>query len=135
MKSIDRYKNQHKIILSLCTALEDAAVLTVLEKKFSYYQSVLKTLDNILAVHLESEDNFLYPDFAQDNSKKVRETAQRLQEEMAPVTAVYVAYKKRYLLKENVFSDTDTFLQETKVFVLTLQNRINKEEKELYPLI
>ena len=135
MKSIDRYKHQHKIILSLCTALEDAAVLTVLEKKFSYYQSVLKTLDNILAVHLESEDNFLYPDFAQDNSKKVRETAQRLQEEMAPVTAVYVAYKKRYLLKENVFSDTDTFLQETKVFVLTLQNRINKEEKELYPLI
>jgi hemerythrin superfamily protein len=135
MNIVERYKNQHKIILSLCSALEEAAQLGVNEKEMSSYLSVLKTLDEILSTHLESEDTYLYPDLASNEDSFIQETAQKLHYEMFPITDVYKAYKSKYILETNILKDEIVFLNETKFLVEALHSRIEKEEKELYSLL
>ena len=135
MKIVDRYKNQHKIILSLCSALEEAAEIGVNEKDMASYVSVLKTLDDILSTHLESEDSYLYPNLADNEDIRIQEIAQRLQTQMLPITDVYKVYKDKYILVSNILKDEVLFLKETKILAQALYSRIEKEEKELYSLL
>jgi len=135
MNIVDRYKNQHKIILSLCSTLDEAAELGVNEKDMASYMSVLKTLDDILSTHLESEDSYLYPNLADNEDTHIQETAQRLQTQMLPITDVYKAYKDKYILVSNILKDEGLFLKETKFLTEALYSRIEKEEKELYSLL
>jgi len=135
MNIVERYMNQHKIVLSLCSALQEAAEFGVNEKDFSSYVSVLNTLDDILSAHLESEDTYFYPDLAENEDSVIQTTSQRLQEEMSPISKVYKQYKKKYEISENILEDEVTFLKETRFLVKALYNRIEKEEKELYSLL
>jgi len=135
MNIVDRYKNQHKIILSLCRALRESALLGTETRDMSSYISVLKTLDEILATHLDSEDSYLYPRLAQDENNMVQETSKRLHKEMFPITQVYKTYKDKYIIKKNILKAENTFLQETNSLVDALKKRIEKEEVELYALL
>jgi len=135
MNIVDRYKNQHKIILSLCRALKESAILGVQENEMSSYISVLKTLDEILSTHLESEDSYLYPRLAQDESLTIQTTSKRLHKEMSPITKVYKTYQEKYIVKSNILKEEKKFLKETNSLVNALNKRIEKEEVELYALL
>jgi len=135
IKSIEQYKNQHKIILSVCEALNSAAQYGVSEKDFSSYLDILSTLDNILLAHLDSEDTYLYPRLMEDENATIQEIAHTLQKEMFPITDVYKKYKEKYKIEENILVEVETFLVDTKSIVFALKTRIKKEENNLYTLL
>ncbi len=135
MNNIDRYRNQHKIILSIGKALADASEYTISDKEFSSYFSVLKTLDEVLSSHLDSEDNYFYPELARDKNSTIQSISKRLQTEMLPISIVYENYKKKYSSTEKILDNKDSFVDETVFLVESLNRRIEKEEKELYSLL
>ena len=135
ISTVEIYKSQHKIILSLCDALIRSAELCILEKETSHFESIQHTLDEILTLHLNSEDEYFYPCLAKEGDKEVRRIAQQFQIEMAETTDVYMAYKSRYNKAEYILKESDLFVKNTVDLVQALKTRIEKEEKELYSLL
>jgi len=135
MNGASRYKNQHKIILSMCSALEVAAQPEAIKDDFDYLWSVLKTLDDILTTHLKAEDDFLYPRLINGEDKPLSEVAKKIQDEMGTVSIAYGMYKEKFSSKESILENIESFYKETKLIVAALDERIAKEEKELFSMI
>lgn len=96
---------------------------------------LLAQLSGILKVHLLSEDKFVYPALMKQQDVKVRTTAETFAKEMGELGAIFEVYKAKYLLASKIADDAVAFLAATKDVLIALENRINRENAYLYPLL
>lgn len=88
-----------------------------------------------LGLHLALEDKDVYPALAQSNRPEVASVAKRFIEEMGGIGAAFKDYLKKYPNAATIESQWNAFKAETMGVLKVIGSRIEREEKELYPLV
>ena len=78
---------------------------------------------------------FLYPALQKDPAAHIQQLAAKFSREMGTLADVYKAYRDRFMLTSQIEADPALFLKETARVLQALSNRLQKEDKELYPLL
>jgi len=87
-----------------------------------------------LKMHLELEDKCLYPELFKHSDAKVRDLAKQYQREMGNIFPVFEAYLGKWSSAQLIQGKPDAFIRETKEIVKVLDDRIRRENTELYRL-
>lgn len=133
MSKTDSFVDQHKQILDLVGQLHGLLDENKLKADSTPAVMILANLTGKIKIHLSVEDKVLYPTIAKSSDEKVKAIATKYMNEMSKITEAYVAYADKW--KANMIKDNPKeFITETKNIFKVLGERIQKEEKELYPL-
>lgn len=87
-----------------------------------------------LSAHLAKEDRLLYPRIQAGPDRAAAALATRFAHEMGGLAAAFRDYIAGWS-PDRIRADWDAFGTETRSVVETLRRRIDREERELYPLI
>ncbi|MDF2839451.1 MAG: hypothetical protein K0Q99_222 [Clostridia bacterium] len=135
MANINDLKRQHKEIYEITSFLK----LNMEENKVKQEAAKLSQSINILAgklkMHLIAEDDYLYPKLLKGADFKAKETAEKFINEMGNLAQVFTEYKGKYNISPRILGDIDGFIKETKMIVDALENRMNREDRDLYILL
>jgi hemerythrin-like domain-containing protein len=135
MVNLTTIQRQHSEILKLTRdLLMYDSVQKVTENAFSL-SLLLANLSGKLSIHLSGEDKYIYPFLMSKEDKIIQETSQRFASEMGSLAEVFTNYKTRYLFAFNIKNTPIDFIQESKRVMKAIMERIDKEEKFLYPLV
>lgn len=87
-----------------------------------------------LLAHLTREDWLLYPALLQSSDKLVAATAQAFIDEMGGLLAAYKTWSGEWPT-ERIVAEWRIFVSETLALLNALEERIDRENNELYPLV
>lgn len=90
-------------------------------------------LRDALVRHLKCEDWILYPRLMATGDDELMRVTREFEMEMGDLAADFVAYDDKWT-GERVGADWPGFCRETKIVLGLLAMRIEREERELYPL-
>ncbi len=132
---IEKLNMQHKEILNTLSQMS-AALNTFVEKSDAIeIISQIQGLSTILEEHFLFEDDFLYPVLKKRPQEKVRDLAAQFSEELGDINSIFSKYKNDWTSPDIIIQLFPQFFSESKALLKAMQNRIKKEENELFPLI
>jgi hemerythrin-like domain-containing protein len=135
MMNIDSLRNQHIMIRKIVSEIESIIHAGDIVSQAFELSLKIGQLSGSLVLHLKSEDDFLYPSLKHSASDKVRITAEEFNKEMGSLAQTFTDYKRTYMLATNIKNNTQKFLTETQLIISALKNRLDKEDRILYPLL
>lgn len=94
----------------------------------------LDVLAATLALHLSHEDCHFYPAFLLSEDELIRSTAERFFVEMGHLRRAFNNYKDTWRTVREIQSNLNRFASETHTVFSQLENRIQRENTELFPL-
>lgn len=128
-------KRQHGEVMNLANyILNNIKNCTVDENIHEIVQSI-NTITGKLKIHLLNEDKYLYPHLLNSTDKALNTFGKKYSEEMKKVTEAYENYKSKYNTSNKIRNNIKGFKQDTIQIFKVLSDRIDREEKELYPLL
>jgi hypothetical protein len=135
MINLDILIKQHRTV-----SAEITAILTEAEKEEASLDTAaaayhISILAGQLRMHLLQEDKFLYPDLLESKDFKLQELAKSYITEMGNLAELYTKYKNNYNTGKKINDNIKTFRKDTLLIMKVLQNRIEKENDELYCMI
>ena len=128
---INSYINQHRDILQIMDSLKKQIMVDKFDA--DAVSETLITISGRIKHHLSMEDAYLYPKSLKSNTSELKVIASKMQEEMVPISTAF----RNYILKWTPYrmvAEKSSFIQETNMISDALNKRIDREEKELYPL-
>ncbi|MFZ2997013.1 hemerythrin domain-containing protein [Sphingobium sp.] len=87
-----------------------------------------------LAIHLAREDRHVYPELKRHTDAQIAAMATTYEAEMGNLDQQYRDYMARWN-SDGIIAKWDSFCDETLAILEALENRIAREEKNLYPLL
>lgn len=134
MANIDNLKRQHNEITQL---INDIGRLI---EKSSYNNASeiainINALSGKLKMHLGSEDKFLYPELLKSESTEIKRVAGEYIKEMGSISEVFMDFKDRFNTRTKIMGNPEVFKQEFQNILKLLGNRMQKEDRYLYPLL
>ncbi len=132
---VANYQRQHRELLTVVAELEPWLDVVRLQSGALPVRRLLATLTGKLTIHLQAEDAILYPTLATSSRVEVRETSERFAREMGGLAGAFQAYIAGWPRAEHIETEPERFVDETRVIVRALLERIAREEGELYPLL
>jgi len=128
-------KRQHEDIFNIIRGIKAIIQQGNMERDAADIASQINTLAGKLRIHLISEDEFMYPFLLNSENSELKNIAREFIDEMGNISNEFMEYKNRYNTKSKILNDKSKFLVETESIFKALENRIEKENKFLYPLI
>jgi|KBSMisStandDraft_5_1062788.scaffolds.fasta_scaffold601872_2 hypothetical protein len=95
----------------------------------------LSSLSGILKVHLAMEDRSLYPNLVNHRDVALRTMAVRFLDERAVMSSRYEEYKGRWHSAGTIEAGAEQFIEETRLILGMLWNRMKMEDDVLHPEI
>ena len=132
MSNLQQCHEDHRQLASVSSGLArvlardvppSANVLDDLRQKFAC----------ILIRHLETEDRRVYPKLLRSSDPHVAKIAQFFVSEMGGLALAFREHSERWSA-DVIDSDWDGYRRETAHFLVTLNKRMTREERDLYPL-
>lgn len=133
----DNLRRQHQEIIAIVTEMQKT-IRQNREIDVSIGDKLRKSLVELsgrVTVHLATEDQVIYPKMRKHNDPKVSATAKRFADEMGGIGEVFKNYLSRWRSGVAIAGDSNKFIQETQQIAAALSSRIEREERELYPMI
>lgn len=130
-----RYVEQHAQITHLVQELRRHLVPKALAVDASAARQVLSLLSGKLSVHLAAEDRLLYPEVLHCADPDIRAVGQSFLEAMGPISQLFRSYSIRWGSQGAIQSNPEAFVSETRAMLNHIEERIRREEAELYPLV
>lgn len=127
---------EHAELLGLASKL--ATLLNTPENRSATATGLRETLVKMnakLGLHLAMEDKDLYPSLMKSTHGEAAAVAKRFVDEMGGIGAAFKEYLKKYPTGAVIEANWDAFKSESVGILGVLGNRIEKEERELYPLL
>lgn len=128
---IRQHQEQYELISKIMIYKSEQQV----KDNASGISSLLNQLAGKFKMHAIAEDQFLYPTLMNHTDPKVKATAQTFYTEMGGLAKTFEGFKNNFMTAKIISSDPETFLIESKKILSAFNNRIVKENKELYPLL
>ncbi|HHW01056.1 MAG TPA: hemerythrin domain-containing protein [Clostridiaceae bacterium] len=135
MANMNMLKRQHEDILNVMLGIRGTVRKENLERDAANIATQISILAGKLKIHLSTEDEFMYPALLDSSNSELVNVAKEFIGEMGGISREFAEYKDRYNTKTKILNDPKGFLQETERIFKILENRIEKENKILYPLI
>jgi hypothetical protein len=135
MRSTDQFRRQHEELAALGAELlravtAEAAALDVVALRCDIARFIGK-----LRVHASMENEALYPRLHAHADVAVQAKARALFDEVSGIYAAAWTYQEKWRSAEAVAADVAGFARETKRLLKTLYLRMDRENRELYPLV
>lgn len=94
---------------------------------------LIEQLDRVLGLHLELEDRALYPALLGSSDARVVEIAKDCAEDMGGLADAWCDYQRQWPA-EMIYRNADRFAAASRVLMEAVAQRVDREERELYPL-
>jgi hypothetical protein len=134
MKKTDLYRKQHADLVKIVKEIEDLLLPGKLPAEAAKARETLNLLSGKISVHLTMEDNYLYPALLKHHDDAVRAKAQTFIDEMGHIKKTFFDYNQKWFLQA-IKKNPDGFTQETKAVFAALDDRIKRENTDLYVLV
>lgn len=131
----DMLKRQHSEVVALAKYILEQIGSNSVEKNLDEVVRAINTISGKLKLHLMNEDKFLYPKLNSSSDPQLRKFGKQFGDEMEVVTKEFEAYKMSYNTAAKIKQNLAGFENATKKVFFALSKRIEKEERELYPLL
>lgn len=131
MANLDNYFRQHREITELIDSIK---LLTTkdLTNSSKEIATMLNSLSGKLKIHLSMEDKYLYPNLK--SKTETKNIAEKFENEMGNLAKEFLDYKDKYNTYIKINDNEIKFKNETTKIMKALEDRMNKEEKDLYIL-
>lgn len=133
--NIDNLERQHLDIKGLLKKINSILSIRNMEDSLDELVWDINTLAGKLNIHMKTEDKFLYPELINSSNTNLRNISKEYSEEMGSIHIIFTEFKNQFNAKNKILNDKDKFLIESKKVLKLLENRIEKEDKSLYPKI
>ncbi|MGY5241034.1 hemerythrin domain-containing protein [Clostridium perfringens] len=133
--NIDNLERQHLDIKGLLKKINSILSIRNMEDSLDELVWDINTLAGKLNIHMKTEDKFLYPELINSSNTNLRNISKEYSEEMGSIYIIFTEFKNQFNTKNKILNDKDKFLIESKKVLKLLENRIEKEDKSLYPKI
>lgn len=105
------------------------------QKEDAYVISLtLAKLFGLLRIHLAQEDQCLYPALVASDDERIASVANRFVAEMGGLSKILESFGERWSCRKAISENFEAFCSETATVLDALNNRILRENEELYPL-
>ncbi len=128
-------KRQHNEIIDLAVYILKDIKNNTVEKNIEQIVKSINTISGKLKIHLLSEDNHLYPYLLNSSDSALNMFGKKYYEEMSEVSKGYDEYKAKYNTSSKIKQNIGDFNEDTERIFSALSNRVEREERELYPLL
>lgn len=135
MMNINNLVRQHEAIRENVKTIESLINKNNIENDSFEISKNINLLIGVLKVHLQSEDNFLYPQLLKSDDDKLKNMAKHYIDEMGNINVEFEKYKTQFNTKTKINDNVESFKNFTTEIIKVLKNRLDKEDKYLYPLI
>jgi len=136
MLNIRILKRQHEEIKDMISELrENIEAGGNLENKAFEIAQKINLLAGKLKIHLGTEDQYMYPYILENVSDELKKVAEDYVAEMGDICDKFSEYKSRFNTKSKIINDWDSFLSETPKILKILEERIKKEDSNLYQVL
>lgn len=135
MINLTQLEKQHQNIKDEIKTIVDMTEKSDYENNLIEITLHINKLAGLLNVHLLSEDEFMYPALKASADSEIRAMAESYSHEMGDLVTEFSAYKNSYNTKNKVLADINEFIPATKAILNKINNRMNKEDNNLYNLI
>lgn len=135
MLNITNFERQHKEIWEIFFSLEKVIHAKRLPENIDTLVINLNTLAGKLNMHMNLEDKLLYPELTKSNNEELKALAIQYSQEMGDISLKFNAFKTQFNTKNKITNNIDAFFIEGKEILKVLHNRLDKEDKYLYPKI
>jgi len=129
----DGLKAHHTKLRDLAGQILSATKLPALAASAGPVRDLLTKMSGILLVHLAAEDHSFYPRLLADKRREVSDAAARFQQEMGGIKEGFGQYIKQWT-RDAIAADPTGFTRDTTSLLTKLSGRMDREERELYPL-
>ncbi len=134
MPDVSRYRSQHADLVPGIGRIQQFASPAALATNAPEAVRLLMELTGQLNLHLAMEDESLYPKLAKAGDARTAETARRFQIEMGGLRRAFEGFLVDWSSPEKLQAEPAKFLAAWGGIVKALAARVEREEKELYPL-
>lgn len=135
MLYLETLKRQHEEIAEIISEIKSDIDQKDIAKEALGISSKISNLAGKLKVHLNTEDQYMYPQLLKSSNSEVQTTAQAYIDEMGTISTEFMAYKDRFNTRTKITNEIDLFVSESKRIFSLLQQRIAKEDSNLYQQI
>ncbi|WP_024832277.1 hemerythrin domain-containing protein [Ruminiclostridium josui] len=129
---LETLKRQHEEIAEILSDIKFHILHKDIAKEALEISSKISNLAGKLKVHLNTEDQYMYPQLLKSSNSEIRKTAQAYIDEMGTISTQFMAYKDRFNTRSKITNDIDLFVSESKKIFDILEQRIAKENSNLY---
>lgn len=133
--NLSSYLEQHKSIRDEINWIQSNLTTLKVEGNAEEIALHINQLSGKLKIHLINEDKFMYPALIASPDKEIKQMAIEYQIEMGDLQERFKAFKEKYNIKSKLLDKKESFIEEAKVVIRAIENRILKEEKEIYQYI
>ncbi len=135
MLYLETLKRQHEEIAEIISDIKSDIDQKDIAKEALEISSKISNLAGKLKVHLNTEDQYMYPQLLKSSNSEVQTTAQAYIDEMGTISTEFMAYKDRFNTRTKITNEINLFVSESKRIFSLLQQRIAKEDSNLYQQI
>lgn len=135
MFNLDTIRLQHEEILKLAQEILNYDSVPKVTADAFEISLLIGRLAGKLSIHLSSEDQYIYPYLAQKEDKTIQETSRRFAAEMGGLARVFSDFKAEFMSAPKIKNAPAEFIEASKRVMGAIIARIDKEEKQLYPLL
>ncbi len=132
MLYLENLKRQHEEIAETLSDIKFDINHKDIAKEALGISSKISNLAGKLKVHLNTEDQYMYPQLLNSSNSEVRITAQAYIDEMGTISTEFMEYKDRFNTRTKITKDIDLFVSESHRIFHLLEERIAKEDANLY---
>ncbi len=129
------FRKQHADMLKITTKIMPHLYVDDLLIDASIVRLLLSELLGKLAIHLAMEDKSLYPQIMAHTDERAKNMANKFMEEMGDLGDAVNAYKNKWPSELPIQEEPVEFIAQTKEIFLALENRIERENDELYKMV
>ncbi len=134
LAGIEMCREQHAHLRSLAAELRALLDPEILAQQAAAARVLLSRLGGTLIVHLAMEDRSLYPSLLSCPDATLRETAQRFRDEMGGIRSEFAELTARWPGASAIAGDASGFASQVRAHLAALDERIRREDDELFPL-
>lgn len=131
---INLLKNQHARIRQLVSEIEVLSNAGDVTAQAFDISLKIGQLSGLLVLHLKSEDQVLYPALMRSTVEKTRRVAEEFNREMGSLAGDFMEYKRTYMLASRIKAEPQNFRSDSNKIFTALKNRLDKEDRFLYPM-
>lgn len=135
MSKTEHLRGQHNDMAKIIGEISSKLSVEYCKTNPSEISHKLASLIGKLKIHLSSEDKALYPTLLASTDPKVKTTAEAFMKEMGGIAPSVEAYFTKWALASHIQKNPEDFIKETKDLFAALAKRIDREHKDLYPLL
>lgn len=135
MSLTDKFRTQHARLLQMASGLSESLNPASIDEDAGEISQRLNRLGRKLDVHLAQEDRRLYPHYLKSGNPRLQALARAFMDETSGFEATLKSFLRRWASPHSMEADPNEFLRETEALLATLRDRIDRENRTLYPAL